>query len=38
MKHHKFTGTDRQELLSCGHIARIKGSNVEYIQSFKALP
>ena len=36
MKHHKFTESERRELLSCGHIARIKGSNVEYTQSFKA--
>ena len=36
MKHHKFTELERQELLSCRHIARIKGSNVEYTQSFKA--
>ena len=36
MKHHKFTELERRELLSCGHIARIKGSNVEYTQSFKA--
>ena len=36
MKHHKFTEKERQELLCCGHIARIKGSNVEYTQSFKA--
>ena len=36
MKHHKFTESERQELLSCRHIARIKGSNVEYTQSFKA--
>ena len=36
MKHHKFTETERQELLSCGHITRVKGSNVEYTQSFKA--
>lgn len=36
MKYHKFTELERQELLSCRHIARIKGSNVEYTQSFKA--
>lgn len=36
MKHHKFTELERQELLSCRHIARITGSNVEYTQSFKA--
>lgn len=36
MKHHKFTELERQELLSCRHIARIKGSNIEYTQSFKA--
>ena len=36
MKHHKFTELERQELLSCKHIAHVKGSNVEYTQSFKA--
>lgn len=36
MKHHKFTDEERKELLSCGHIAKVKGSNVEYTSSFKA--
>ena len=36
MKHHKFTELERQELQSCRHIARVKGSNVEYTPSFKA--
>ena len=36
MKHHRFTELERQELLSCKHIAHVKGSNVEYTPSFKA--
>ena len=36
MKHHMFTELERQELLSCKHIAHVKGSNVEYTPSFKA--
>ncbi len=36
MKHHKFTEAEREELLKCPHIIKIKGSNVEYSSSFKA--
>ncbi len=36
MKHHKFTESEREELLKCPHITRVKGSNVEYGSSFKA--
>ncbi len=36
MKHHKFTDREREKLLKCPHITRVKGSNVEYSSSFKA--
>lgn len=36
MKHHKFTEAEREELLSCPHISKVKGSNIEYTSSFKA--
>ncbi len=36
MKHHKFTEAEREELLKCPHIAKVKGSNVDYTSSFKA--
>lgn len=36
MKHHKFTEAEREELLKCPHIAKVKGSNVDFTSSFKA--
>lgn len=36
MKHHKFTDEEREELLRCPHISKVKESNVEYTSSFKA--
>ncbi len=36
MKHHKFTESEREELLKCPHISRVKGSNVDYTSTFKA--
>ncbi len=36
MKHHKFTEAEREELLKCPHIAKVKESNVDFTSSFKA--